>query len=113
MLKIMTVLPTRVVRHEDEATPALRSKYQCCYFFGLPKRQEKIYNSQDSHVVTHHTTNWPVYGLSMAEQTESPVLHTLWLYVLRTCEQRPIDYVAQDKGSLLSILRHVLGQISP
>ncbi|KAJ5160571.1 hypothetical protein N7482_007575, partial [Penicillium canariense] len=37
---------------------------------------------QDSHVVTHHTTNWPACGLSTAERTGSPVLHTLWSYVL-------------------------------
>ncbi|KAJ5175043.1 uncharacterized protein N7482_000920 [Penicillium canariense] len=36
---------------------------------------------QDSHVVTHHTTNWPACGLSTAERTGSPVLHTLWSYV--------------------------------
>ncbi len=41
----------------------------------------KTYNSQDSHVVTHHTTNWPACGLSTAERTGSPVLHTLWSYV--------------------------------
>jgi hypothetical protein len=27
------------------------------------KRMEKTYNSEDSHVVTHHTTNWPARGL--------------------------------------------------
>ncbi|KAJ5975639.1 hypothetical protein N7481_009346 [Penicillium waksmanii] len=38
--------------------------------------------SRDSHVVTHHTTNLPACGLSTAERTGSPVLHTLWSYVL-------------------------------
>ena len=33
-------------------------------------------------MVTHHTTNWPACGLSTAERTGSPVLHTLWSYVL-------------------------------
>jgi hypothetical protein len=33
-------------------------------------------------VVTHHTTNQPACGLSTAERTGSPVLHTLWSYVL-------------------------------
>ena len=42
----------------------------------------KTYNSRDSHVVTHHTTNLPACGLSTAERTGSPVLHTLWSYVL-------------------------------
>ncbi|KAJ5160719.1 uncharacterized protein N7482_007723 [Penicillium canariense] len=46
------------------------------------KKTPKTYNSQDSHVVTHHTTNWPACGLSTAERTGSPVLHTLWSYVL-------------------------------
>ncbi|KAK5790942.1 hypothetical protein VI817_006251 [Penicillium citrinum] len=36
---------------------------------------------RDSHVVTHHTTNLPACGLSTAERTGSPVLHTLWSYV--------------------------------
>ena len=44
--------------------------------------KSKTYNSRDSHVVTHHTTNRPACGLSTAERTGSPVLHTLWSYVL-------------------------------
>ena len=46
------------------------------------KTKTKTYNSRDSHVVTHHTTNLPACGLSTAERTGSPVLHTLWSYVL-------------------------------
>ncbi|KAJ5114912.1 hypothetical protein NUU61_000671 [Penicillium alfredii] len=46
----------------------------------LIKRKRKTYNSQDSLVVTHPTTNWPACGLSTAERTGSPVLHTLWSY---------------------------------
>ncbi|KAJ5468711.1 hypothetical protein N7475_006463 [Penicillium sp. IBT 31633x] len=42
----------------------------------------KTYNSEDSLVVTHPTTNSPACGLSTAERTGSPVLHTLWSYVL-------------------------------
>ena len=45
-------------------------------------KKRKTYNSRDSHVVTHHTTNRPACGLSTAERTGSPVLHTLWSYVL-------------------------------
>ncbi|KAJ5682571.1 hypothetical protein N7462_005736 [Penicillium macrosclerotiorum] len=37
---------------------------------------------RDSLVVTHPTTNLPACGLSTAERTGSPVLHTLWSYVL-------------------------------
>ena len=33
-------------------------------------------------MVTHPTTNLPACGLSTAERTGSPVLHTLWSYVL-------------------------------
>ena len=54
------------------------------------KNKTKTYNSQDSHVVTHHTTNWPACGLSTAERTGSPVLHTLWSYVLRTSYENNI-----------------------
>ncbi|KAJ5199150.1 hypothetical protein N7472_004354 [Penicillium cf. griseofulvum] len=42
----------------------------------------KTYNSEDSLVVTHPTTNSPACGLSTAERTGSPVFHTLWSYVL-------------------------------
>ncbi|RAK97298.1 hypothetical protein BO80DRAFT_437869 [Aspergillus ibericus CBS 121593] len=38
----------------------------------------KTYNRRDSLVVTHPTTNLPACGLSTAERTGSPVLHTLW-----------------------------------
>ena len=48
--------------------------------FALKKRQ-KTYNSRDSLVVTHPTTNRPACGLSTAERTGSPVSHTLWSYV--------------------------------
>ena len=44
--------------------------------------QKKTYNSWDSLVVTHPTTNQPACGLSTAERTGSPVFHTLWSYVL-------------------------------
>ncbi|KAJ5960129.1 uncharacterized protein N7479_007279 [Penicillium vulpinum] len=42
---------------------------------------KKTYNSEDSLVVTHPTTNSPACGLSTAERTGSPVFHTLWSYV--------------------------------
>ncbi|PYH88967.1 hypothetical protein BO71DRAFT_337702, partial [Aspergillus ellipticus CBS 707.79] len=44
--------------------------------------QQKTYNRRDSLVVTHPTTNLPACGLSTAERTGSPVLHTLWSYVI-------------------------------
>ena len=52
------------------------------------KDKRKTYNSRDSHVVTHHTTNLPACGLSTAERTGSPVLHTLWSYVLDNDQNR-------------------------
>ncbi|KAJ5242243.1 uncharacterized protein N7469_000570 [Penicillium citrinum] len=52
------------------------------------KQKQKTYNSRDSHVVTHHTTNLPACGLSTAERTGSPVLHTLWSYVSANKEVR-------------------------
>nr|POE60989.1 hypothetical protein CFP56_64698 [Quercus suber] len=42
----------------------------------------KTYNSEDSHVVTHRTTNSPVDCLYMAERTGCLVLSRLWSYVL-------------------------------
>ena len=41
----------------------------------------KTYNSGDSLVVTHLTTNPPVSCLYMAERTGSLILMILWSYV--------------------------------
>ncbi|ETR99799.1 hypothetical protein M419DRAFT_85484, partial [Trichoderma reesei RUT C-30] len=46
------------------------------------KKCKKTYNSRCSPVVTHLTTNLPVSGLSMGEQTGPRILHYLWSYVL-------------------------------
>ena len=46
------------------------------------KKKRKTYNSEDSLVVTHPTTNSPACGLSTAERTGSPIFHTLWSYVV-------------------------------
>ncbi|PTB48134.1 hypothetical protein M431DRAFT_100644 [Trichoderma harzianum CBS 226.95] len=46
------------------------------------KQKEKTYNSRCSLMVTHSTTNLPVRGLSMGEQTGPRVLLYLWSYVL-------------------------------
>ena len=51
------------------------------------KTKRKTYNSRDSLVVTHPTTNQPACGLSTAERTGSPVFHTLWSYVLGKAKQ--------------------------
>ena len=46
------------------------------------REKNETYNSWDSLVVTHPTTSQPASGLSTAERTGSPVLHSLWSYVL-------------------------------
>ncbi|PTB37386.1 hypothetical protein M441DRAFT_149306, partial [Trichoderma asperellum CBS 433.97] len=48
----------------------------------LQNNVKKTYNSRCSPVVTHLTTNLPVSGLSMGEQTGPRILHYLWSYVL-------------------------------
>ncbi|KAF2141585.1 hypothetical protein K452DRAFT_227841, partial [Aplosporella prunicola CBS 121167] len=42
----------------------------------------KTYNSWDSLVVTHLTTDQPVHSLCMAERTGCPVFYDLWSYVI-------------------------------
>ncbi|EHK45460.1 hypothetical protein TRIATDRAFT_19790, partial [Trichoderma atroviride IMI 206040] len=46
------------------------------------KAKEQTYNSRCSPVVTHLTTNLPVSGLSIGEQTGPRILHYLWSYVI-------------------------------
>ncbi|EHK25075.1 uncharacterized protein TRIVIDRAFT_144008, partial [Trichoderma virens Gv29-8] len=45
-------------------------------------KKAKTYNSRCSLMVTHSTTNLPVRGLSMGEQTGPRILLYLWSYVL-------------------------------
>jgi hypothetical protein len=45
------------------------------------KKSPKTYNSGDSPVVTHLTTNPPVRCLNRAERTGSLVFNVLWSYV--------------------------------
>ncbi len=61
--------------------PAQERKNGQKHIIKKKERLAKTYNSWDSHVVTHHTTNQPACGLSTAERTGSPVFHTLWSYV--------------------------------
>ena len=44
-------------------------------------KTQKTYNSRYSLVVTHPTTNLPIYSLYMGERTGSLVLCNLWSYV--------------------------------
>ncbi|KAL5084609.1 hypothetical protein Trisim1_011610 [Trichoderma cf. simile WF8] len=53
-------------------------------------KKKKTYNSRCSLVVTHPTTNLPVSGLSMGEQTGPRVLHYLWSYVLEHLQPKLI-----------------------
>ncbi|EHK49706.1 hypothetical protein TRIATDRAFT_50186, partial [Trichoderma atroviride IMI 206040] len=46
------------------------------------RQKTKTYNSRCSLMVTHSTTNLPVSGLSMGEQTGPRIFHYLWSYVL-------------------------------
>ena len=50
-------------------------------FQNLGKKKAKTYNSGDSLVVTHLTTNPPVSCLYMAERTGSLIFMILWSYV--------------------------------
>ena len=61
------------------------------------KKKKKTYNSRDSLVVTHPTTNRPACGLSTAERTGSPVFHTLWSYVLTVINKG--EYIMQELWS--------------
>ena len=72
----------KLVKKEKEKKTSLFSKK-------TKKREEaiNIQHSWDSLVVTHPTTNQPACGLSTAEWTGSPVLHTLWSYVLDKTKQ--------------------------
>jgi hypothetical protein len=45
------------------------------------ENKQKTYNSGDSPVVTHLTTNPPVTSLSTAERTGSAIFLNLWSYV--------------------------------
>ncbi|KOS38862.1 hypothetical protein ACN38_g10303 [Penicillium nordicum] len=53
-------------------------------------KKRETYNSEDSLVVTHPTTNSPACGLSTAERTGSPIFHTLWSYVFTSTMIRHI-----------------------
>ncbi|KAL7822279.1 hypothetical protein V8C26DRAFT_294169 [Trichoderma gracile] len=46
------------------------------------REKKKTYNSRCSPVVTHLTTNLPLIGLTLGEQTGSRILQWIWSYVL-------------------------------
>ena len=63
----------------DRLFTLFANRYELVRLFVVQKT--KTYNSRDSLVVTHPTTNRQAPGLSTAERTGSPVFHTLWSYV--------------------------------
>jgi hypothetical protein len=67
------------------------------------KKKKKTYNSQDSLVVTHPTTNSPACGLSTAERTGSPVFHTLWSYVPEIMIEENIYYQESQVSAPLAL----------
>ena len=60
----------------------IQAKNQEGGYKGQKKATKNTFNSWDSLVVTHPTTNQPACGLSTAERTGSPVFHTLWSNVV-------------------------------
>ncbi|KAF2137372.1 hypothetical protein K452DRAFT_235944, partial [Aplosporella prunicola CBS 121167] len=61
-------------------------------------QKAKTYNSWDSLVVTHLTTNQPVHSLCMAERTGCPVFYDLWSYVLIFFAK--LSYIPQSTDAL-------------
>ncbi|ORY59311.1 uncharacterized protein BCR38DRAFT_351782, partial [Pseudomassariella vexata] len=79
----------------------------------------KTYNTRDSLVVTHPTTNLAVCSLSMGEQTGSRILCSLWSYVPEQCvttgymllnHALSLDRNTQNKGGR-SIPKHGKNQM--
>ncbi|ETR98005.1 hypothetical protein M419DRAFT_89725, partial [Trichoderma reesei RUT C-30] len=52
--------------------------------------KKETYNSRCSPVVTHLTTNLPLIGLTLGEQTGSRILQWIWSYVLGGLVEGPI-----------------------
>ena len=80
------------------------SSYNSCYVRDRKTvktilKKTKTYNSRYSLVVTHPTTNLPIWSLCMAERTGCPILSSLWSYVtvmlLRSSCPWIIDLVGQ------------------
>jgi hypothetical protein len=65
----------------------------------MREQKEKTYNSRCSLMVTHSTTNLPVRGLSIGEQTGPRVFHYLWSYVINV-GSKPV-YKRLAVGSLI------------
>ena len=72
----------------------LRPVMQRRFLLHRQKKMAKTYNSGDSLVVTHLTTNPPVSCLYMAERTGSLIFMILWSYVKVLVVK--LDYNVQD-----------------
>ncbi|PTB48810.1 hypothetical protein M431DRAFT_60616, partial [Trichoderma harzianum CBS 226.95] len=46
------------------------------------KQKKETYNSRCSLMVTHSTTNLPLIGLTLGEQTGPRIFQWIWSYVL-------------------------------
>jgi hypothetical protein len=57
------------------------TRLKCMMGRVMEQKDAKTYNSGDSLVVTHLTTNPPVHCLYMAERTGSLIFSVLWSYV--------------------------------
>ncbi|PTB62041.1 hypothetical protein BBK36DRAFT_1186271, partial [Trichoderma citrinoviride] len=65
--------------------------------------KKKTYNSRCSPMVTHLTTNLPVSGLSMGEQTRPRIFRYLWSYVLNCVTDCFIDKITGDFRNIVSL----------
>ena len=81
---LFVLLTTRFFNMPYQPSPAQKKK-----FWKKKEKKEsqklcpkKTYNSRYSLVVTHPTTNLPIWGLCMAERTGCPILLSLWSYVI-------------------------------
>ncbi|KAL7966691.1 hypothetical protein HDV63DRAFT_164829 [Trichoderma sp. SZMC 28014] len=50
--------------------------------FKKKNREKNTYNSRCSLMVTHSTTNLPLIGLTLGEQTGSRIFQWIWSYVI-------------------------------
>ena len=68
------------------------------------QKKSKTYNSGDSLVVTHLTTNPPVHCLYMAERTGSLIFSVLWSYVKEMVDVQ-IDEADNSNGDSALVRR--------
>ena len=82
---------------------------KCLRIFPEGGESKNTYNSGDSLVVTHLTTNPPVHCLYMAERTGSLVFSVLWSYVMETAILCNIpSAVAEHPSCRLVCVRQIL-----